>query len=190
MKIWKLRPGQQMRPIGGHHFTEDGVRFEGDTLDEIVTKLSDYRVNNLAPIGQPRQEILSYYAKNWPFMVDEDFGAEPPEPPGYRMEKWTAFIRKLWGKPGMKQITPKEASLRWEVCLKCPHNVPVSPTTQEEKEMERKAFMLRKGQTVPAKLGFCSLHLWDISSASFIETPVALSGKPKEAASYPGCWGV
>lgn len=177
-----------MQPIGGHHFREDGVLFEGDTLDEVLTKLSDYRVNNSAPLGDPEQEILAYYAKNWPFMVDEDEDAKPPEPVGWMNAAWVSYLRKMWTRPATKQITPKEASTRWEVCLKCPHNRQISLTTQEEKEMERKSFMLRKGQNVPDKIGFCALHRWDTKSSVFIEAPAAVSGKLKDATNYPGCW--
>lgn len=188
MKIWKLRPGQQLRPIGGHHFIEDGVKFEGDTPEEVVTKLSDYRLNNGAPIGQPMQELLSYYAKNWPFMVDEDYGAEPPQTPSLRLTKWVEWVRSMWGKPSLKQITPKEAVTRWEVCLICPANVQLDPSTPEQMETKRKAFMLRRGQDVPAKLGFCSCHRWDLPSAVFIEAPVVVSGKLKDAVQPPNCW--
>lgn len=188
MKVWKLRKLQQLRPIGGHHFKEDGRTFRGDTLDEVVKQLTSYRLDNSAPLGNPEQEILRFYAINWPFMVDEDFDPPEPDTPDIRMQRWLTWVRKQWGKSRRQPTTSKEAAIRWEICLKCPHNVKLHPSTPEEKEMERKAFLLRFGQSVPEKLGFCSLHRHDTTIAVFSEAPAASSEKPKDLPNYPGCW--
>lgn len=188
MRVWQLRKLQQMRPIGGHHFSEDGQTFRGDTLDEVVKALSDYRINNSAPLGDPEQDVLRYYAEHWPYMVD--IVEDPPEPetPSLRMTRWMQWVRKQWGKPAPKMATQQEAAIRWEVCLGCPHNVKLYPSTREQMEIERKAFLLRAGQNVPEKLGFCSLHRHDTTVAVFTEAPAAGSEKPKDLPNHPGCW--
>jgi hypothetical protein len=185
--ILKLRR-TLVRPLGGHHFIEGRVRIEGNTLDEVASKLSDYRINNTIPIGNPKDEILQYYLQKYPYMVDiDDEGI--PEPAGDRLKaQWVQWIRNRWGKPLGKAASSKEAEGRSAVCAKCPFNVPIEPTTTEEHEMLRKAFMLRRGHDVPKKLGFCSLHLWDNGSAIFIEAPTGVSGMTKDTAKYPRCW--
>ncbi len=187
-KPLKLRKDQQLRPLGGHHFIEGRLRIEGETLDEVIRKLTDYRVNNSVPVGNPEQEILVYYLGKYPYMVDIDYEAVDSFTQGYYEQKWLEWIRRHWKRPASKQITPKEAESRWNVCLNCPHNIKLSVSTQEDKESERKSFLLRRGQTTPEKLGFCSLHLWDTRASVFLEAPAEVSGKLKDAANYPGCW--
>lgn len=186
--ILKLREHQQLRPIGGHHFIAHSIRFEGDTLVEVVRKVTDYRINNLKPVGNPKQEVLMYYLRNWPFMVDEDEGAAPPDPVQEETEAWVNWVRRQWLKPAPKTITPKEAAIRSDICIRCPFNKPIEAITEEQTDLKRKAFLLRKGNAVPAKLGFCSLHRWDTPSAIFLEVPASASGKLKDTPSHPGCW--
>ena len=68
---YELRKHQQLRPLeGGHHFHCYGLKFTGETLGEVVGKVSSYRLNNLIPMGRPEQEVLAYYADKFPWMVD------------------------------------------------------------------------------------------------------------------------
>lgn len=187
MKI-KLRVHQHMRPIGGHHYVAHQIRFEGDTLDEVAQKVSDYRLNNSIAIGDPKDEILRYYLASYPFMVDIDEAPDRVNTLDEIKRAWVEWVRSRWSHPQGKTVTPKEAAIRWQVCLGCPHNRPFEAATPEEMEMDRKAFLMRKGHGVPAKLGFCSLHKWVTPIAVFSEAPAAASGKLKETANYPGCW--
>lgn len=175
-------------PIGGHHFIEDGVMLKGDTLPDVVKALSDYRLTNMVPIGEPEQEILQYYMRNWPYMVDEDYDYKITDAKVSPNSRWVKWIRMNWGKPLGKMATAREANSRAAICCKCPYNLPIEPINQEEQEMMRKAFMMRRGHDVPKNLGFCSLHLWDNGSSIFIEAPSNVSGLEKDAARYVGCW--
>lgn len=187
--ILKLREHQQLRPIGGHHLIAHSIRFEGDTLDEVVRKVTDYRLNNMKPVGDPKQEVLMYYLRNWPFMVDEDEGALPPDPVKENTEAWVNWVRRQWMKPAVKMITAKEAESRWNVCLKCPFNTPIEALTEEQSDIKRKAFLLRKGNDVPAKLGFCSLHRIDLTVSCFIENVNPLICPNENRSAIPSyCW--
>jgi len=176
-----------MRPIGGHHFIEDGINMKGDTLEAVVRKITDYRINNSRPLGDPKQEVLQYYAINWPYMVEED---EIPSKPRIKnhLDTWMSWIRSQWAFPPQRIVTSKEAEPRWAICLKCPHNITLQPETEEHRECMRKSFLLKRGVDTPKKLGFCSLHLFDISVASFLEAPAKVSGIGKDTAQPPSCW--
>lgn len=183
----RLNKDQQRQPIGGHHFSENGQTFKDDTFGGVVKKLTGYRLTNGMPMGEPEQDVLLFYAQKWPFMVQEDY-ADPPPMNSDTITWWMAWIRKQWGKSRGRTITSKEAAIRWETCLKCPHNIKIEPSSPEQKEMARKSFLLRAGQDVPKDLGFCALHRHDTSVAVFTEAPVQSSEKPKDLANYPGCW--
>lgn len=185
-----IRKGQQLRPHGGHHYHAHGIKFEGDNHKDVYEKLTTYRLNNTIPIGDPEQEVLSYYAREFPWMVDE-VEALPSIKKNDYYARWRAFVQNTWKHPLTRTITAKEASSRWDVCAKCPYNVKLSVgSSQEGQELLRRTFLLRRGQEVPAKLGFCSLHSFDIGVASLLETPVEVSGKMKDAANAPDCWVV
>ena len=177
-----------VRPVGGHHFIENRVMMRGETLEELVGKITDYRLNNSISIGEPEQEVLQFYTKNWPYMVDEEEDSKPLPPPDKYKVQWIDWVRRQWGKTPSKAATVKEAEIRWKVCLDCPYNLPLESLTREEEEIMRKAFMLRRGHETPKKLGFCALHLWDNSSAVFIEAPSGVSGMKKDTVRYPKCW--
>ena len=185
---WKIRESQQLRPFGGHHLVAHGIRFEGNTPVEVVKKVTDYRVHNSIPVGEPMKELLDYYAAKWPFMVDEDYDTKPEPPPNTTKEKWMGWVRQQWKFPRGKYIANKEAEARWKVCLTCPFNKPIETQSQEEREIARKSFLMSRGVTMPARLGFCSLHLADIRTMVVLEAPSVVSDKPKDAANHPGCW--
>lgn len=187
---YKLRKGQQLRPHGGHHYKTNGIKFEGETMEEVRKKISDYRISNMIPVGYPEREILEYYADKFPWMVDP---IDVPEyvPKNFYYSQWRDWIHGLWKSPRTRFLTPTEAQLRWSVCLNCKHNIKLSVDgTQEGVETLRRAFLLRRGQNTSPKLGFCSLHLHDNSAASFLEAPIELSGKKKDSVNPPDCWCV
>lgn len=184
---YKLNEHQQLRPHGGHHFTAHGILMKGDTLDEVVRQIKDYRINNAIPVGDPTDEVLQYYAAKWPFMVYPDEDAKEFRP-SVMKERWMKWVRVRWLKPSVKQITLKEAEARWKVCQFCPYNKPLTPVNDEQTAIARKAFMLRRGQTIPSNIGFCALHGADIGAMVFLEAPVEVSDKPKDAANHTNCW--
>lgn len=186
----KINKDQMRLPFGGHHFYEMGLMMKGDTFDEVRIKLTDFRLNNNRPVGNPGQDILTYYAVNFPWMVKEDDAEMPQE--GENFLAWRAWIQKTWNRPPKKIIVSKEAEMRWSVCKTCPHNIPIAAGNRraEFDELKRKAFILRRGIKIPPEIGFCSLHRADLSAFTFTETPKDHSEIKKDTPNYPGCWVV
>lgn len=184
----KINKDQMRLPFGGHHFYEDGLMMKGDTFDEVKEKLTDFRLNNNRPLGNPGQDILLYYAVNFPWVVKEDENEIPEESQSFL--DWRAWIQKTWNRPPKKTIVTKEAEMRWVICMACPHNVPTSNGNRkiEVDQLKRKAFILRRGVKIPSDLGFCSLHRFDLGVATFIETPKDHSEQQKDTPNYPSCW--
>jgi hypothetical protein len=184
----KINKDQMRLPLGGHHYYEDGLSLKGDTFEEVREKLSDFRLNNNRPVGNPGQDILIYYAVNFPYMVREDETEIPQETKVFT--RWRAWVQKTWTHPPKKTLTTKEASFRWDVCKTCPHNLPIISGLKhsEFEQITRKAFMLRRGAKIPQELGYCSLHHFDLGVATFIETPKDHSERRKDTPDYPSCW--
>lgn len=184
----KLNPNQKRQPIGGHQFVEKGVTFTGDTFKEVVEKIYNFRTTNCLVLGDPEQDILVYYARNWPFMVMDDSVAIKTISPD-RLFLWRQWIVEAWSKPPHKLVSGKEAAARWEICENCPFNKRLDwKETNETAELSRRAFLLRRGMTAPSFLGFCSLHNADLSVFTFIDNPEAFSKKKKDGEKVEGCW--
>jgi hypothetical protein len=59
-------------PPDGHRYAEEGFACVGETFDAVARKLAIYREHNAWPIGNPEQDVLNYYAKHWPSLVEQD----------------------------------------------------------------------------------------------------------------------
>jgi hypothetical protein len=187
--MYKLNSNQKRLPFGGHHFYEkDGHMFKGETFKEVADKLSGYRINNNIPVGDPEQEILRYYWMNFPWMV-KDVLETRPVARNEDYDSWRGWVSRIWKSPPKKLVTRKEASIRWEACKECPFNIQKSwSETDESSELSRRAMLIRKGAEVPEYIGFCSLHGWDLSIATFADAPNSISDKKKDGANPDGCW--
>jgi hypothetical protein len=186
---YTLNPHQKREPIGGHHFQEKGILIKADSFLGVVDLLTNFRLINARPVGNPRQEVIDYYAAKFPWMVEYDLSGQEDEPLNEEYVAWREWISSIWGKSAVKFVSRKEASMRWETCKGCPHNVGKPwKTSREEKEFMRKTMMLRRGEVVDPKYVFCRLHKADLSVSSFVESPGKLSRKAKEQEDHPGCW--
>lgn len=185
----RLKLNMKREPFGGHHFRENGATLKGDNFNDVVDLLTNFRLINGRPIGNPTQEVINYYAEKFPWMVEYDLSGEEDEPVNQEYEAWRDWVSSVWGKPQNKFITRKEASFRWEVCKKCPFNIGSTWTeTKESTEFSRKSLLLKRGEKTPENMVFCSLHHADIGVASFLESPRDFSRKDKNKSDHPGCW--
>lgn len=185
--MFELRENQMRLPFGGHHYPEPGLTIRGESFKEVVDQLGRFRINNGSPMGNPEQDVLVYYAKNFPWMVRES----QDNPPVIHDDfvTWRSSIHRMWRAANKKYVTKKEASLRWESCQKCPHNLHKAwPETEESKELERRALLLRRAEKIPEDLGTCGLHEFDLGVASFLDAPSQLSNKQKDIAQPGCCW--
>ncbi len=183
----KFNKDQKRIPFGGHHYPEYGMTFRGESVPELVTKVTDFRVNNHIPVGDPEQDILLFYLKHWPWLIKES-GDQPAEGPSSEYIEWRAWIGRAWNHPPTKIITVKEAKERWAKCEGCPFNTKLDwKESRETSEITRRAFMLRRGIEVPEHLGYCALHHTDLSVFSFLDKPTDYSTK-REDENHDACW--
>lgn len=183
----KLNPDQQRNPIGGHQFHSHGTTFIGDTFFDVIKKLTEFRVTNLLPVGDPKQEVLQYYAEKWPYMVMIDENAVELKPSD-DFDLWARWVGRAWRNPPKAIVTTKEAADRFATCKTCQFNKPFSwPSTPESKALEQRTYLLRKGYEAPKDCGFCDLHKADISVFCFLSAPDAFSEK-KDTEPQASCW--
>ncbi len=175
--------------MGGHHFKEKGHLLRGSTFAEVVEALAQYRLDNAIPVGNPKMDVLQYYARHYPYMVLIDEHGKAPRDPNKDYIAWRDWVWEMWRRPELRFVTTKEAAERWIECSQCPHNRSLRGSeTREGREVVKKTFLLRRGEEVPKFVGFCACHKFDIGVASFLETPRLRSGKNEDTQQPPSCW--
>lgn len=182
----KLNTNAKRQPYGGHHYPEYGVTFKGETASEVIKQVAKFRLSNNIPAGDPEQDVLLYYAKNWPWLVKgSPFFRDTMVDADY--DDWRAWIYDQWKNPG-STITTKEASQRWEICAKCPFNKAFAwKATDEIGELKKRTFLLRRGVDIPLSLGFCARHRADLGVLTFLKEAEKFS-KKKEKDNFEACW--
>lgn len=183
----KFNKDQLRLPVGGHHYVEYGKTFKGEDVPDLEKQIAAFRLANNIPAGNPKQEILNFYAKNWPYMVKRDYeGVETVSDEDYI--HWRQWIYDTWSRPPKKLLTTKEAKERWEICLKCPLMRRFKwESTDESAELTRRAFILRRGIEIPHEIGYCSLHRTDVGVYVFIDQSKSFSAM-KDAEQPKECW--
>ena len=133
--------------------------FRAQKWEDLLQKIRDHRIRNNRPVGDPEREVLQYYERNYPFMVMEGKG-DPAKPEDSNYRRWRHWVQTIWNHPPKTVVTPKQAGERWAICLECPFNTAKDwPMTDESKEVDRRAALLRRGQTIPERIGYCSFPL-------------------------------
>lgn len=184
-----LNKNSMRLPIGGHQYPENGFTVKGDSFDEVVKLLTSFRLGNGKPLGNPKMDVLIYYAQNWPYLVRDDGQPEPAKSQDESYGRWITWVMGIWREPPTKILTTKEASYRWDKCKECPMNKPKDwASTEESAQMEQRLFLLRQGVDVPKYLGFCSCHGSDLSLFGFLEAPEKSSNKRQDEIQPSACF--
>ena len=185
----KLKENSKKSPPGGHHYVEHRVTFKGESWTEVVKKVTDFRLHNNIPQGNPSQEVLNFYADNWPWLVKEDESAPEPEPAPSQYDLWRDWIYRTWKNPPKKLVTPTEAKARWAICSTCPMNEQFKfSESSESAELTRRTFLLRRGIESSEALAFCSCHKADLASFSFFDNAKEYSRMHHPIEKPDRCW--
>lgn len=173
------------RPIpGGHHYPiPDGPEVTGESVQELVNKVIEYRVLNGLGIGDPLVEITAYYAVNYPFAVESGDREEPP-----KLDKLTErvyrWVNYLWAHPPKEFVQADEAERRQKICEECRWRTdPTEDESRSHEEAERRIFLLSRGSLGPDESGRCRWHCHDNRLACLLPMEnLDPDGSPKE------CW--
>lgn len=167
----QLKPDSHKVPYGGHHYTESGQTFRGDSFAAVVAKVTDFRLYNNIPAGNPTQDILQFYAANWPWLVKSDPHAQPEEI-NEQYNLWRAWIYHAWRHPPRHFVAAPQREDRTNICRDCPYNEQFKfEETKESAELTRRSYLLRQGQEASQDLGFCRLHRADLAAFTSFQSP-------------------
>ena len=179
------------RPVpGGHSFQIPGgplvksdKELDTEAIQELVDKITEYRVCNGKPIGDPLVEITAYYAIHYPFSIEqgERQDAAAPDRLTERVYRW---INHLWNHPPKEFAEPDEVSRRQKICAGCRWRTDCrKDESKSAQEAQRRLFLLAKGSLGPDQDGWCKWHCHDNRLACLLPVENLSTDDP-----IPECW--
>lgn len=173
----KLNPHATRRPVDGFDFEEDGVKFVGKTVEELVGHLTTYRTSVRKQLGDPQADIIAHIAEKWPDLVVDD-GEEAELPASI-----SDGIQWLYGLFTGREdfwVTPITQA-RSEICKSCKHNIE-RPDLFGNEQYDYVARLKSRNRLNEFQLGWCKLHGHDNRIAVFLKEVRTTRRQPKV------CW--
>lgn len=106
-------------------FPQGDVVLRGNTKDELIRVIFEYRLRNNIDVGDPNADIDSYYCRQYPkFCVQSDgMPSQNAEPMLNRVSRWAAAMARQMPRGGYAFEAQAEADRRAQICMNCPKNV-------------------------------------------------------------------
>jgi hypothetical protein len=162
---------------GWHFFDGDGTKVEGNSHDELVKNVIQYRISNNFPTGNPEVEVDTQICARQPSVCgagyqEANFTDAPAKLYGQplkrrlidRIAQWTANRTSRLG--AVHYVPAEEAQRRAAICAACPQNTltwkseatkDCAPCRERISALEIQSFKLKKGNQLPIekRLGAC-----------------------------------
>lgn len=186
-------------PPGGFYFFSGESKIIAPTLEDLITAVTNDRINNNHPIGNPALDINEAICSNFPASCIEmvsDCAAEERDlasPLGRTLLDSVRLTTKLGAaKAGETKLETREvASDRSAICLNCPENVPVQAITTCTPcvaELDRQALLIRQNNPIPIGLGICRATFQDNRFAVYMPDEALTRSKRKLDDTPDFCW--
>lgn len=150
-----VRRSHAKPPSGGHRFPIGEAFVRGETVEEVLTKIEEHRAENSLPLGNPEEDLGTYYRSIAPHLVRGDADASPR--PTNAVQIVAEAIMKFWkDHPVIIPIDSPYLQMRRVVCEGCPMMQPF-PTGAEgyyAKKAIQRASLLTQDREFQ-KHGYC-----------------------------------
>lgn len=153
------------QPPQGWHYIEDKQTLIGTDPADVEQKIAAYRIRNGRPPGNPHQDMINFW-----FDLSPSFLEKAPDDlrPEVSLPDVLGVIL-LWLQRLTQQGLDIETGMgvageRAAICLQCPHNVSLPGDQAIKSEIDRRSFMIRKGEVIPG-LHYCQHHKVDLRVA-------------------------
>ena len=171
-----------LKPIRWHYPEDDHV-IDGDSYEDLVKKVKDFRFYRNVPAGNVEQDVAAFICGKFPW-AGWKAGESIENPVTPALGALWMRLRKMGESSVARAIAPV-VKHRAGICLGCPHNIPIPEMSEEDKVQYRRAVGLICGRLIEgeSELGLCSFHLHDNRVASMVNGNEPLrDGQPDH------CW--
>lgn len=173
------------KPPEGWHYIEDKQTIDGETVEDVEKQIAAYRIRNGRPPGDPHQDMINFWVVKRPDFLEMTPEGAPPEPktPPDELGSVLLWLQRITQQGSDLEVGRGVIEERVTTCLECPCNVSISGSQSIKDEIDRRSFMIRKGEVTPG-LHVCSCHLMDLRVAVRLRSEF-LTQDPQQ----PGnCW--
>ena len=145
---------------GGYHFVDTSsgnkVRIEGDSYDDVASKVLKFRMAHGHPPGNPIEELYEYACNSAPFICKDTTPTEvmpknvsnPTYSLANRVAAWFASFYKSGGAAD-RGTSPVETERRVNACVRCPHNQQITGCGSCVDGINRLFFVWRRDRAIP-----------------------------------------
>lgn len=111
--------------VATYHYPQGAVVIHGNTREELVRNIFEYRMRNGLAIGDIEADVDAYYCAKWPgFCNDSEPGTgKPPRDVMLnRVTTWVAGAAQQMPRGGYEMTAADEAERRAAICTQCRKN--------------------------------------------------------------------
>jgi hypothetical protein len=181
------RPDPSIVPPGGFFFIERaGLTLTAPTFELLVSKLTDHRVTNRLPLGDPETEVAEAILRRNPHIstVHRSRTANPSgSTTSGRVLAWTLdTANRLAVSDSRVFASAKLAASRASVCAECPFRQPPSPDPSLLDQQVSQVRTMVTRSVDHHDLGYCTFFHHDNAFACLIESIQPELNPPEQ------CW--
>lgn len=181
----EVKRGHAKPPKDGHRFPiYPGGFLKGDTVEEVLEKMEDYRAENAFPLDDPETDLAYFYLKNAKYLVRVVEGERFKLPSLIIAEA----IMALWREhPKVMPADSLIPGIRSKTCASCPmrrefpYGRDLGSSRPYVKKAHQRARMLAGDREV-AEGDYCHICKIPLDLINRVEAPELLQSAPKS------CW--
>lgn len=130
---------------------------KGNSYENLIEQIVDYRIANDEPIGQPEKDIEDFFALAHPnTRLLKPVPRESAKPKTLR-ERVTSWAANRY-QQGFTLVSQETAEARAKICASCPQNVEWSDNCAPcMANARRQILIINQGNTVAENLGACNV---------------------------------
>lgn len=111
-------------PPGGFFIVEEDTRLEGSDRESLISILTDFRVANHLPIGDPGKEVDRQLGARSPIYHPPQTAPTKAIPPGTLLERVRDWLANRYSTLNrLRFVNSVEANRRAAICARCPKNI-------------------------------------------------------------------
>lgn len=189
-------------PGKGWHYPQPGIPqpVTGGNYDELITNITNARIHNNIPLGQPEKDFEIFFCAANPHLCNPISPEVLPEtethdPSKTFRERVSAWAGNRYSQGGFEySLEPDEtANSRAKICSACPQNKDYDKNCPPcVEQIERTLVLLRQNRDTDPKVECCSITAQANSVACYFPPGKMLNYakkyKQEIAESAPRCW--
>lgn len=180
-----------------HYPVTPSVTVHGKTLEELRTRIHEFRLRNHIEIGDIEHDINIHYCSKWPtFCRDDKQGVgDGPKTKAAKMmgriTQWVSGLVQRMPRGGYELVTQPEAEARAKICAECPQQAAWrSGCGGCDASTLTLLQQLKKLRRTPSdgNLRACSIGGWENAAAVHQGVSALLLTPEQQNSLPPTCW--